>query len=234
MCRPYWRGQKLTPPENRILYDHFYNNKLHENKIKHDKNRSTQMMDSGSDEPIGSPEGGVFLTQLMQIFEGGVSCNDFNTGFRHQKPSSKLTISIFRGKICMSHVRNTPAFAVHQTRTFSYPTFNENNDNICIFNTGFFIKYAPFSLKIHIKPLRKTMKTSFDHNFLLSTRTRLRFCTSHDPDFLSLEIHKEAVESAKNTSFQRRRKIRATRPRNATVPESLPDTPRIKEQTTKR
>ena len=192
------------------------------------------MMDSGLDEPIGSPEGGVFLTWLMQIFEGGVICNDFNTGFRHQKPSSKLTISVFSSKICMSYVRNTPAFAVHQTRTFSYPTFNETNDNICIFNTGFFVKYAPFSLKIHIKPLRKPMKTSFDHNFLLSTRIRPRFCTSHDPNFLSLEIHKEAVGSAKNTSLQRRRKICATRPRNATVPESLPDTPRIKEQTTKR
>ena len=40
MCRPYGRGQKLTPPENRILDDHFYNNKLHENQIKHDENQS--------------------------------------------------------------------------------------------------------------------------------------------------------------------------------------------------
>ena len=27
----YGRGQKLTPPENRILYDHFYNDKSYQN-----------------------------------------------------------------------------------------------------------------------------------------------------------------------------------------------------------
>ena len=118
----------------------------------------------------------------MQIFEGGVICNDFNTGFRHQKPSSKWTISIFNSEICMSYVRNTPEFAVHQMRTFSYPTFNENNDNICIFNTGFFIKSAPFSLKIPIKPLRKPMKTSFDHNFfVINTKPAQILHTSRVP-----------------------------------------------------
>ena len=127
--------------------------------------------------------------------------NDANTGFRRQKPSSKLTISIFRAKISMSYVRNTPEFAVHQTRAFSYPTFNENNDNICIFNTGFFIKCAPFSLKIPIKPVRKPMKTSFDHNFLSSTRIRPRFCTHHAFHFPSLKEQKEAPESAKNEGF---------------------------------
>ena len=31
MCRPYGRGHKLTPPENRILDDHFYNDKSYQN-----------------------------------------------------------------------------------------------------------------------------------------------------------------------------------------------------------